>query len=385
MANRDLRGRSLRDGSGSGSAAGPSSARVSHRKRRHNLGGPLNAGSSVNGVFSGVPGTWIDKDSEYLCPICFDTFQEAHMTKCGHSFCHQCIVRCLEQSPRCPKCNCHLDLSQASVLFPNFSLDELVAKAKQKKQDLKSRWSKACKTSPPKVTAELDQMLQAATSGNSLGLREIDEMIRVLNGKREEMSAESFLTQHTLLAEFLTHLKRLKDDQLMQLKRECDVIQTDLSKVQSILRGLSVDSDPKTESEEDQVPLMEPKPSTSRKASDSAIVPSDHRSEGFNVFRNKSSVFKSSLPQRRKRMNEHFEDLANCYFSCRSAEVAFPPEPSNVAGTSGSSNPSPVKSEEGGLEQFSSCLSRFYEVFDVASVGHVELRHGRLHDGKHRV
>jgi hypothetical protein len=47
---------------------------------------------------------------------------------------------------------------------------------------------------------------------------------------------EAFLTQQTLLAEFLTHLKRLKDDQLMQLKRETSVIQADLDKVNKIIQ-----------------------------------------------------------------------------------------------------------------------------------------------------
>ena len=39
-----------------------------------------------------------------------------------------------------------------------------------------------------------------------------------------------------LLSEFLTHLKRLKDDQLMQLKRETSVIQADLDRVNKIIQ-----------------------------------------------------------------------------------------------------------------------------------------------------
>jgi hypothetical protein len=47
---------------------------------------------------------------------------------------------------------------------------------------------------------------------------------------------EAFLTQQTLLAEFLTHLKRIKDDQLMQLKRETSVIQADLDRVNKVIQ-----------------------------------------------------------------------------------------------------------------------------------------------------
>ena len=44
------------------------------------------------------------------------------------------------------------------------------------------------------------------------------------------------MTQQTLLAEFLTHLKRIKDDQLMQLKRETSVIQADLDRVNKVIQ-----------------------------------------------------------------------------------------------------------------------------------------------------
>ena len=85
-----------------------------------------NSANSVPGIFTGVPGSLVDKDSEFLCPICFEIYREAHMTKCGHSFCHECILKSMEQSPRCPKCNFQLD--SKDCLFPNFILDELVAK-----------------------------------------------------------------------------------------------------------------------------------------------------------------------------------------------------------------------------------------------------------------
>ena len=54
--------------------------------------------------------------------------------------------------------------------------------------------------------------------------------------RRNQLEVEAFLTQQTLLAEFLTHLKRLKDDQLMQLRRETSVIQADLDKVNKVIQ-----------------------------------------------------------------------------------------------------------------------------------------------------
>ena len=102
-----------------------------HKRKNQPIQGPgANSISLVPGIFTGVPGSLVDKDSEFLCPICFEIYREAHMTKCGHSFCHECILKSMEQSPRCPKCNFQLDGKES--LFPNFILDELVAKHQRK-------------------------------------------------------------------------------------------------------------------------------------------------------------------------------------------------------------------------------------------------------------
>ena len=274
------------------------------------------ATSSSTSLFSGIPASLVNKDCDYLCPICFEMFKEAHMTKCGHSFCHACILRCLEQSPRCPKCNCHLD---NSTLIPNFVLEELVAKAKTKAK-------KASKDLPQ----DLKRLLMASERG---GLQEIDDMIRVLVDKRQEIESESFLTQHTLMSEFLTHLKRRKDDELMRLKRECDVIQDDLTSVQDMLATMSTSE---SKSLDQNVPPVE---ETTRYPT----VPDED--EGFNVYR---QAKKSTLPQRRRRMNDHFEDLSSFYFQCRAEQMIFPGEDDIKQ---------PEKKE--GLQKFSSCLSKF--------------------------
>ena len=112
-------------------ASNPSTRR--HKRKNLPLHGSGHSSTSVGmvpGIFTGVPGSLVDKDSEFLCPICFEIYREAHMTKCGHSFCHECILKSMEQSPRCPKCNFQLETKEA--LFPNFILDELVAKYQRK-------------------------------------------------------------------------------------------------------------------------------------------------------------------------------------------------------------------------------------------------------------
>ena len=206
-----------------------------------------------------------------------------------------------------------------STLIPNFVLEELVAKAKTKAK-------KASKDLPQ----DLKRLLMASERG---GLQEIDDMIRVLVDKRQEIESESFLTQHTLMSEFLTHLKRRKDDELMRLKRECDVIQDDLTSVQDMLATMSTSE---SKSLDQNVPPVE---ETTRYPT----VPDED--EGFNVYR---QAKKSTLPQRRRRMNDHFEDLSSFYFQCRAEQMIFPGEDDIKQ---------PEKKE--GLQKFSSCLSKF--------------------------
>jgi E3 ubiquitin-protein ligase RFWD2 len=95
------------------------------RKRGHGTSGPHVA------LFSGVMPTLEDKDNEFVCPICFNLLREAHMTRCGHTFCYECILKCFESNTRCPKCNFDLE-GRKDDIFPNFLLNELVAKHRVK-------------------------------------------------------------------------------------------------------------------------------------------------------------------------------------------------------------------------------------------------------------
>lgn len=48
-----------------------------------------------------------------------DIIDVAHVTKCGHSFCQNCIQTALEHTHRCPKCNTPCSISKD--VFPNFT------------------------------------------------------------------------------------------------------------------------------------------------------------------------------------------------------------------------------------------------------------------------
>ena len=79
-------------------------------------------------------------------------------------------------------------------------------------------------------------------SAEMLELKDIDIMIKLLTEKRFQMEADACLTEQTLLQDFLAHLKRLKDDQLIQLKRETSVIQSDLERITNSIKEIKVQS-----------------------------------------------------------------------------------------------------------------------------------------------
>lgn len=270
------------------------------------------------------------------------------MTKCGHSFCYECICRCLEQGPRCPKCNFHLD--GKNDIFPNFVLNELVAKHKNIADQKRRHNNTVANLLSQPEASELKGIL--FDTAPKLGLSDIEYIMNLLSERRNQLEVEAFLTQQTLLAEFLTHLKRLKDDQLMQLRRETSVIQADLDKVNKVIQEV--------ESNKQRASILEDKSESDEPVarngetseSSVSVVPT---LEGFNVFRDRHALThsKTTLPHRRRRMHHHFEDLTECYFGARSSQMMFPPE----------------DEEEGpsysGLNEFSDCLTKFTRYSDL--------------------
>ena len=154
---------------GATSGSGQGSSNSSKRKRS-------NAAPATTGLFSGVVNSAENKDIDLLCPICMDIFNECYISKCGHSFCYECICRCLEQSPRCPKCNFHLD--GKNDVFPNFALNELVAKHKNvEEQRRKHNNAVASVLSQPEAAVLKDMLFDSAPK---LGLIDIECIMNVL-------------------------------------------------------------------------------------------------------------------------------------------------------------------------------------------------------------
>ena len=93
-----------------------------------------------------------------------------------------------------------------------------------------------------KSADDLQKKRAMMAKAEMLELKDIDAMIKLLTEKRFQMEADACLTEHTLLQDFLAHLKRLKDDQLLQLKRETSVIQSDLERISDLIQDIKIQS-----------------------------------------------------------------------------------------------------------------------------------------------
>lgn len=157
--------------SAAGGSAGQGSGSSSKRKRTN----PVPTTSA--GIYSGVQNSVENKDVDLLCPICMDIYNECYISKCGHSFCFECIGRCLEQNQRCPKCNFHLD--GKNDIFPNFALNELVAKHKNVEENRRKHNIAVANLLSQPEASELKEIL--FEKAPKLGLTDIEYIMNLLS------------------------------------------------------------------------------------------------------------------------------------------------------------------------------------------------------------
>lgn len=208
-------------GSGAGGAATSSSSRSNSTRR-------------TTTALSGISSTVDTKNPDFLCPICFELISEAHITKCGHTYCYQCIMRSIETSKRCPKCCANL--SGQEMIFPNFLLNELVAKER-----LKLRIADQLMGSDMAMSRDVHKLKDLiARDSTTLTLPDVDVMLEILQHRRQLLETETSIAQNRLLMDFLAQLLKQKEDQRTLIDREIGLIRRDLSEVGCILKDIEV-------------------------------------------------------------------------------------------------------------------------------------------------
>ncbi|KAL4711286.1 hypothetical protein ACJJTC_019127 [Scirpophaga incertulas] len=277
-------------------------------------------------ALSGLGGSLEDKECDLLCPVCFELISEAYVTRCGHSFCFACVARAVELQRRCPKCGAAL--SSREHIFPNFLLNELVAKRRLRSGRSGSvggaSGSADTALGDSEAAGEEGVRLRALVAANArhLALGDVDRLLELLARRRRLLKASCRASQHRLLLQFLRHLLAARTAQRDQLHRECALVQRDMEYVSGVLRSLKEDADSmvgdgldeglRAELQELSVALTDPD-----LVSGSEPAPGGGDEESF-------AGGGDALAARWKKLTAHFDDFVQCYFAHRADELYFP-------------------------------------------------------------
>lgn len=290
----------------------------------------------ASGALGGLGGSLEDKNCDLLCPVCFELIKEAYVTRCGHSFCHACIAKSVELHRRCPKCGAAL--ASHDHIFPNFLLNELVAKIRVRGAALRAD------RTPPRPDA-LKTLV--ATESRHLSMPDVELMLDVLTRRKRLLEAESHAAHHRLLLDFLTELHRARSQKLQHLAREAELVRRDMEHVAGVLRELRSgaarlatlpDRHVAAAASTGESPELDPEHvrALRRELADLAEQV-EHRADAadhppLDEFSSPSAgpPAADAIAQRWRRLHAHFDDFVQCYFSHRADELYFPRETSDT-------------------------------------------------------
>uniref|UniRef100_A0A8C7P9A7 COP1 E3 ubiquitin ligase n=1 Tax=Oncorhynchus mykiss TaxID=8022 RepID=A0A8C7P9A7_ONCMY len=258
-------------------------------------------------LYNGLLNSYEDKSNDFVCPICFEMIEEAHMTKCGHSFCYKCIRQSLEDSNRCPKCNYIID--NVDQLYPNFLVNELILKQKQRSDEKRLKMDHPVSASNGSRWQVFQDVL--GTDQENLDLANVNLMLGLLVQKKKQLEAESQAAQRQILMEFLKEARRNKREQLEQLQKELNFLEEDIKRVEE-MSGLYSPVSDMDRNLDSTVPNFE---------APSPCLMFVILSLLFHRQGKRQTWYNSTLASRRKRLTAHFEDLEQCYFSDRMTRI----------------------------------------------------------------
>lgn len=373
----------------------------SHASRHH--GSSSSTGTNKRSIaLNGIGSTVENKNVDFLCPICFDLIIEAHITRCGHTFCFRCITKSVEIFKRCPKCS--YTLSTCENIFPNYLLDELITKYKIKKQ-IHDKIIGG-RTSRGVVEEALgpagDGLKNFLTSeSQKLTLPDVNVIMDILQQRKQLLEAESNTAQNRLLYDFLKQLLQLKEKKKTQIENEIDLIQKDLAEVEFLLKNTTMDTasavasaaampatttaaaaatpvstapvttnlldTPMTtsateenEAEGEALPRSNSmsKDSAARTESFETVLSGD---DGFNTL--KPAPTSQTYVSRKRRMYAHFDDFVTSYFTIRNQDLLLGPKDDVKMDESGAGKKldldSNTKRKNPGLDLFRENLVQF--------------------------
>lgn len=290
---------------------------------RREVGGERSLLASPHRALNGFASTFEEMSADFLCSICCEIFSEAYITRCGHTFCYQCIFQSIETHRRCPTCGA--TVQSTDQIFPNFALNELIMKYKDKFQQKQSK-------------SDFQQLRDIINSeSKKLALPAINIMLGVLQQRKQLLEAESCMAQNKILHDFLAKLLKLKEASRRDLNKEINLIKNDIVEIENIIKEVQ-SSCPNAEeiqesltNENDEnvismkkeiIELIDSIESTSNiDASQSGVEPEGELPQGFNQC--VTELNHAILNNRIRRINTFFPDLSKCYFEARNSDLQF--------------------------------------------------------------
>ncbi|XP_023029461.2 E3 ubiquitin-protein ligase COP1 isoform X1 [Leptinotarsa decemlineata] len=290
-----------------------------------------------------------EKNTDFLCPVCFKLIEEAHITKCGHTYCYSCITKSIETQKRCPKCNAFVSVEE---IFPNFLLNDLIKKHKLRINGYEALG--LTRDSSGEFSSSADGLRDfVASESQNLTLPDVNVMLEVLTQRKHLLEAESCAAQNRLLLEFLRHLLKQKREKQAQIAKEITVIESDLCEVGNKLKEVH-----------SKCPTLEDVERTAAGASETdALTVNAMKKEMIEIIDKMGSsigykeeeipfIPNAGFTLRRRRMHDYFDDFVESYLSYRSKDVFFGKESLDKTAK-------PALELNPGLDQFRESLIKF--------------------------
>ncbi|XP_015925999.1 E3 ubiquitin-protein ligase COP1 [Parasteatoda tepidariorum] len=258
-------------------------------------------------IFNGTAPSEI-RNTELLCSLCYNLINEAHMTKCGHTYCYACIKTAIETQKKCPKCSTPIE--SVDEIFPNCLLNEVVAKEKSR---IPSKRVKCC----PEHTDSLFELQSFLSKEKcNLTIEEVNLMLEVLAQKKQQLEADCRETELLILREFLEEVQRHKKEELKRIQEQLQMVDGDISVVKDTLKSHVLMYPPQKQ--------IKCEPSTSAVNNCSLNLGNcsyAKKQDGFNGSKYVSKTCVApSFNSRKKRMYEHYNDLQKSYFNLKSLD-----------------------------------------------------------------
>lgn len=243
-------------------------------------------------------------DELETCPICRNVIEEAFVTKCGHSFCYNCISTHLKNEGDNCKCPISGDPIKREEIFPNFALNNVI----------KARYSNAATD------------ILSADRAKDLSAKQVDQLLAILVRHKRHLLQDNEHLDREVCMEFLQQLTKNKLAERSIIDEQIETIGADLRLLKE--REVQVpDGEAKVPAERKSKRLKTESNGNKHQATDKegpedlSLRSSYLMDDGVLSQINKvdgplpnSEERNQKLELRRNRMTGHFGDLEQAYF-----------------------------------------------------------------------